>query len=92
VSRRKTSAKPKYTRADVQAAVKNLIRRGLIVERTDINGKVVYFPTDSAPPPGLEYDPGGLYRRSSICRSSKRLCSCSRAACLMRAHGASAKL
>ena len=60
MSRRKTSAKPKYTRADVQAAVKNLIRRGLIVERTDINGKVVYFPTDSAPPPGLEYYPGGL--------------------------------
>jgi hypothetical protein len=50
MSRRKSSAKPNYSRADVEAALRNLIRKGLVVAREDINGKVVYFTTESAPP------------------------------------------
>jgi hypothetical protein len=50
MSRRKSSAKQKHTRADVEAAIQNLIRKGLVVAREDINGKVVYFSSDSAPP------------------------------------------
>lgn len=50
MSRSKSSAKPRYSRADVEAALRNLIRKGLVVAREDINGKVTYFTTECAPP------------------------------------------
>ena len=50
MSRRKSSAKPRYSSADVEAVLRNLIRRGLVVAREDINGTVAYFTTESAPP------------------------------------------
>jgi hypothetical protein len=60
MSRKKSSAQPNYTRADVEAAVRNLVAKGLVVAREDANGKVTYFPADSAPPPGpLSSNPKG---------------------------------
>jgi hypothetical protein len=38
------------SKADVEAAMRNFIRRGLVVAREDVNGKVSYFPTECAPP------------------------------------------
>lgn len=52
MSSRKLSANPKYSRADVEAAVRNLVRKGLVVAREDTNGKVVYFAIGRGPPPG----------------------------------------
>jgi hypothetical protein len=52
MSRKGSFDKSKYTRADVEVAMQNLVRKGLIVARTDINGQVVYFATEYAPPPG----------------------------------------
>jgi hypothetical protein len=63
MSRKKSSAKPRYTRADVEVALQNLIGNGLIVAREDINGKVVYFPTECAPPLDPFFDLES-YRRS----------------------------
>jgi hypothetical protein len=51
MSRKRAAARPQYTRADVEAAAQNLVRKGLIVARTDVNGKVVYFPVGHEPPP-----------------------------------------
>lgn len=50
MSRKKSSAKPRYTRADVEAALQNLTRKGKIVARQDVNGQVVYFTPECAPP------------------------------------------
>jgi hypothetical protein len=44
--------KQKYTKADVEAAAQNLVRKGLLVARQDANGKTMYFTPESAPPPG----------------------------------------
>jgi hypothetical protein len=52
MSRRRSFDKSKYTRADVELAAQNLVRKGLIVARTDINGQVVYFIPECAPPLG----------------------------------------
>jgi hypothetical protein len=48
MSGKKSSARSK----DAQAAVGNLLAKGLVVARQDVNGKVVYFPADCAPSPG----------------------------------------
>ena len=50
MSRKKSSAKPRYTRADVELALRNLIRKGKVVAREDVNGQVVYFVSETAPP------------------------------------------
>jgi hypothetical protein len=41
-----------FSRGDVRAALESLVKKGLAVTRTDANGKVVYFCTELAPPPG----------------------------------------
>jgi hypothetical protein len=59
MSRKKLSANRKHSRADVEAAVRNLVRKGLVVAREDINGKVVYFAVGHEPPSGpFEYRRG----------------------------------
>jgi hypothetical protein len=63
MSHKKLSAQPKHSGADVEAALQNLIRKGLVVARRDVNGKVTYFTTDSAPTLG-HFDPKSLRRRS----------------------------
>jgi hypothetical protein len=56
LSRKKSSTKSKHSKADLQAAVQNLIARGLVVAR-EVNGKRTYFATEHAPPPDpLELD------------------------------------
>ncbi len=50
MSRKKPSSKPNYSRADVEAAMRNLVRKGLVVAREGVDGKVVYFTTEFAPP------------------------------------------
>jgi hypothetical protein len=52
MSRKRSSDKSELTRAEVEAAMKSLLRKGLIVARTDVNGQVVYFTHECAPPPG----------------------------------------
>ena len=41
-----------FSRADVRDALRNLARKGLVVARKDVDGKVVYFCPEYAPPPG----------------------------------------
>jgi len=52
MSRKKPLANSKYTKADVEAAVRNLVRKGLIIAQEDLDGKVVYLPIDRGPPSG----------------------------------------
>jgi len=49
MSRQKSSAKPRYTRADVEVALQNLVRKGKIVARQNVNGRIVYFVPECAP-------------------------------------------
>jgi hypothetical protein len=52
MARKKSSLGLDYSAPDVQAAVRNLIKKGMVVARQDVNGKVVYFATEFAPPLG----------------------------------------
>jgi hypothetical protein len=59
----RSGGKPNYPRTDVEAVLPNLIQKGLVVAREDINGKVAYFATELAPP--LEPFELESYRRKS---------------------------
>jgi hypothetical protein len=77
MSRKKSSAKPRYTRADVEVALQNLVKKGKIVARQDINGQTVYFVPECAPPNapfelesyrrGLELMPSTRTRHRKTC-------------------------
>jgi hypothetical protein len=63
MSRKRSFDKSKYTRADVEVAMQNLVRKGLIVARTDVNGQVVYFAPEYAPHGPFEYKPIGVGKK-----------------------------
>lgn len=46
---RTKSSNKKYSRADVEAALQNLIKKGLVVTRTDADGRIRYIDAQEAP-------------------------------------------
>lgn len=47
---KRPTAHRSLSKADVRAALRNLAKKGLIVARKDVDGKVVYFRPEDAPP------------------------------------------
>jgi hypothetical protein len=52
MARIKPMAQRDLSRSDVRAALRNLVERGLVVARTNVDGKAVYFCPEFAPPLG----------------------------------------
>jgi hypothetical protein len=52
MSGKKSSAKPGISRAEVKIALQSLVRKGFVVARKDVEGRIVYFTKENAPPLG----------------------------------------